>query len=118
MREKCRTAFPLLAFFNRVCYIIISNYREKDMKLKYDFVMNEVAGSTVAVPVGNGSESFKGYVKLNDTGAYIFGMLKKDVSREEIIDGIMKDFEDCTKEKAEETVDRFLRELKAANILC
>ena len=38
------------------------------MKLKYDFVINDVAGETVAVSVGDTVGRFNGYIKLNDTG--------------------------------------------------
>ena len=46
------------------------------MKLKYEFVINNVAGETVAVSVGNNDGRFNGYIKLNETGAFIFKMLK------------------------------------------
>ena len=35
------------------------------MKLKYNFVINEVAGSTVAVAVGDDAAKFKGFIKMN-----------------------------------------------------
>ena len=46
------------------------------MKLKYQFVINNVAGETVAVSVGDTSGRFNGYIKLNETGAFIFKKLK------------------------------------------
>ena len=35
------------------------------MKLKYNFVINEVAGSTVAVAVGDDAAKFKGFIKMS-----------------------------------------------------
>ena len=55
------------------------------MKLKYNFVTNEVADKIVAVAVGGDLEKFNGFIKMNDTGAYIFNMLKSDVTEEEIV---------------------------------
>ena len=55
------------------------------MKLKYNFVTNEVADKIVAVPVGDDLEKFNGFVKMNDVGAYIFNMLKNDVTEDEIV---------------------------------
>ena len=88
------------------------------MKLKYTFVINDVAGTTVAVPVGEGSDQFHGYIKLNVTGAYIFKMLKNDVTREEIIAAVLKDFTDCTEAEVAATVDGFISRLEEAEVLC
>lgn len=87
------------------------------MKLKYDFVINNVAGDVVAVPVGKGGKQFKGYIKLNDTGAFIFNLLKTDITRGEIIAEILKNFEGCTGPQAESAVDKFLETLKEADVL-
>ncbi len=46
------------------------------MKLKYNFVMNKVADKTVAVAVGDDLANFGGFIKMNDTGAFIFGLIK------------------------------------------
>ena len=53
------------------------------MKLKYEFVINNVAGEIVAVSVGNNDGQFNGYIKLNETGAFIFKMLQKETTRED-----------------------------------
>ena len=87
------------------------------MKLKYTFVINNVAGTNVAVPVGAGSEAFRAYIKLNETGAYIFKMLKNDVTREEIIAAVLRDFTDCTEEQVAATVDAFIARLDEAEVL-
>ena len=54
------------------------------MKLKYNFVTNKVADMVVAVAVGEDVQKFDGFIKMNDTGAYIFNMLKNDVTEDEI----------------------------------
>ena len=87
------------------------------MKLKYDFVINNVAGSALAVPVGKGAKDFKGYIKLNDTAAYIFGGLQKGDSREVIVAGLLKEFTDVTEAEAAAATDAFIEELKQANVL-
>lgn len=85
------------------------------MKLKYNFVINNVAGETVAVSVGNGD--FNGYIKLNETGAFIFNALKKDTTREDIINALMKEYPDATPDAAAESVDELLQKLKKAELL-
>ena len=87
------------------------------MKLKYEFVINNVAGETVAVSVGNNDGRFNGYIKLNETGAFIFKMLKNDTAREEIINALMKQYPDATQDAAEESVDSLIEQLSKAELL-
>ena len=87
------------------------------MKLKYNFVTNEVADKIVAVAVGDDLEKFNGFIKMNDTGAYIFNMLKNDVTEEEIVEAMKKDYSDATEEEIKETVCGFVGKLKDADVL-
>ena len=87
------------------------------MKLKYNFVTNEVADKIIAVAVGGDLEKFNGFIKMNDTGAYIFNMLKSDVTEEEIVAAMKKDYEDAAEEEIRETVSEFVGKLKEADVL-
>ncbi len=87
------------------------------MKLKYNFITNEVADKIVAVAVGGDLEKFNGFIKMNDTGAYIFNMLKSDVTEEEIVAAMKKDYEDAAEEEIRETVSEFVGKLKEADVL-
>ena len=82
------------------------------MKLKYEFVINNVAGETVAVSVGNNDGRFNGYIKLNETGAFIFKMLTKDTTREDIIKALVKEYPDAT-----QSVDLLIEQLREAELL-
>lgn len=87
------------------------------MKLKYNFVTNAVADKIVAVAVGGDLEKFNGFIKMNDTGAYIFNMLKSDVTEDEIVRAMKRDYEDAAEEKIRETVSEFVSKLKEADVL-
>ena len=87
------------------------------MKLKYNFVTNEVADKIVAVAVGDDLEKFGGFIKMNGTGAYIFNMLKNDVTEDEIVTAMLKDYEDATEQEVRETVKEFTGKLKAENVI-
>ena len=87
------------------------------MKLKYDFVINNVAGETVAVSVGNNDGRFNGYIKLNETGAYIFKALKKETTREEIMNDLLSKHPDATPEAVAESVDELIEKLNKAELL-
>lgn len=87
------------------------------MKLKYEFVINKVAGETVAVSVGNTAGAFNGYIKLNDTGAFIFKLLKNEISRERIIEKLCEQYPDANEKDATESVDELLQKLSEAELL-
>lgn len=87
------------------------------MKLKYDFVINQVAGETVAVSVGNNDGQFNGYIKLNETGAEIFKALKKDTTREQIVELLLQKYPDATENQVTESVDELLEKLNGAQLL-
>lgn len=87
------------------------------MKLKYEFVINNVAGEIVAVSVGNNDGQFNGYIKLNETAAFIFKMLQKETTRKEIITALIKEYSDATPEDAAESVDGLLEKLNKAELL-
>lgn len=86
------------------------------MKLKYDFVTNNVAGKTVAVAVGKGLAEFGGFIKLNETGAFIFELLKKETTKEEIVKALLQEY-DITEEKALESTEEFLEYLSSNGVL-
>lgn len=81
------------------------------MKLKYEFVINKVADNIVAVPVGDAMTNFSGFLKMNDVGAYIFNMLKKDVTEDDIVSAIAKEYSDATEAEIRETVQEFTAKL-------
>ncbi len=87
------------------------------MKLKYEFVINDVADTCVAVPVGKNAEDFKGYIRLNETGASIFKLLLNDVTEEQIVDSLLKEYEDADRQEITETVKEFLQKLKESGAI-
>lgn len=87
------------------------------MKLKYNFVTNKVADRIVAVAVGEDAEKFSGFIKMNGTGAYIFNMLKNDVTEDEIVASMGKEYEGVSPEELRETVREFIGRLKESGVI-
>ena len=86
------------------------------MKLKYEFVVNEIADKTVAVTVGNDAENFAGMIRLNETGAFIFEKLREDTTEEAIVDAILEEY-DIDRETASEVVHDFVDYLDKKGVL-
>ena len=86
------------------------------MKLKYRFIINNVAGDNIAVPVGKES-NFKGYIRLNETGKDIFEMLKKNVSREKIVSELQKKYPQADTDSINKSVENILNKLEESGLL-
>ena len=85
------------------------------MKLKHEFIINEVAGETVAVSVGK--NRFNGYIKLNETGKFIFEALARDTTPEQISANMLASYPDATADEVNENVNEFIAKLQAADLL-
>lgn len=80
------------------------------MKIKDGFVLREVRNNYVVVAVGKRSNEFKGVINLNESGALLFKALNKDVTKEDLIQVLLDNYE-VSPEKARESVDMFIKKL-------
>ncbi|MCQ2451230.1 MAG: PqqD family protein [Clostridia bacterium] len=87
------------------------------MKLKFEFVINEIADQKVAVAVGEGLTQFNGFLKMNDTGASIFEKLQNDISEEDLIAAMAKENPDETVDSVSECVKEFVGKLIDAGLV-
>lgn len=83
------------------------------MKLNCEFIVNEIADSFVAVPMGSEKNCI---IKVNDVGAAIIECLAKETTIEEIADLLCSKFEG-TREEAVETTTEFIENLKKAGFV-
>lgn len=86
------------------------------MKLKYDFIIQKVGDTQVAVPAGDDANSFSGIIKLNTTGAVIFEMLKDEISAEQIARELVRRY-GITPEEAEESTGKYLNSLIDSGVI-
>lgn len=86
------------------------------MKLKGQFVLREVAGEIIGIPVGRTALSFNGMICINAVSAVIWKGLQEEKSKEEILDSILQEF-DVSREEATADLDVFLHRLRENNLL-
>ncbi len=63
------------------------------MKIKQGFVIRNVGGEFVVVPVGEMSKRFHGMIQLNQTGAFLWEFFSKDHTLEEGIHALLAEYE-------------------------
>lgn len=81
------------------------------MKIKDGYMLRNVAGSYVVVPMGKEAADFNGMITLNETGAFLWKMLERERTPEELAQALQREYE-VSAEQAQKSVLRFLEKLK------
>ena len=63
------------------------------MKIKPGFLLREVAGNTVAVPVGSGTVNFNGMITLSETGALLWKKLENGATEDELVSAMLEEYD-------------------------
>lgn len=86
------------------------------MKIKGEFILREIVGETILVPVGNTALEYNGMIVVNETGAFIWKALEKNMKKEDILSGMTETYEVTTEEAAAD-LEEFLNNMLQAGIL-
>lgn len=81
------------------------------MKIKGEYILRDVVGENVLIPVGETALEFNGMIIINSTGAFIWKAIVEGSSKEEILKKMAETFE-VTAEKAGQDIEEFLELLK------
>ncbi len=63
------------------------------MKLKSSFVVHSIANSQIMVPIGESADSFHGFLRSNETAAFLVDNLKEDTSKEQLVQKLLDEYE-------------------------
>lgn len=86
------------------------------MKLNGEFVLREIAGETILVPVGRTALAFNGIITLNQTGIEIWKGLQEEKTHEEILQVLLEQF-DVDADTAAGDLDAFLETLREQDLI-
>lgn len=86
------------------------------MKISKEFILREIAGEYILVPVGKTALTFNGLVTVNEVGALIWGMLEKGSDVSTIVNSILDEY-DVDEQTATADVLEFISYLKSNNII-
>ena len=87
------------------------------MKVSKRFVLREIAGSYVIVPVGDDVVDFSSMITVNETGAYLWNELQNDVTIDELCEKLLAEYEGVTTAEAKADIVNFVSVLKENGIL-
>ena len=64
------------------------------MKIKSGFILREISGVNVVIGVGENAEKIKNsMVKLNESGAFIWKILEKGATVDEVVSAILNEYD-------------------------
>ena len=87
------------------------------MKIKDGFVLEEVAGSFIAVALGKEAQNFNGFVKMNSTGAFVWNLLAKESQTEDSLVSALLESYEVDEKTARADVKALLSKLIGASIV-
>lgn len=85
------------------------------MKIKEEFLLREIAGNHVVVPIGEATLDFNGMMSLNETGAFLFEKLIKGASEEQLVEDLISTY-DVERELAKKDVEDFIRKVEREDL--
>lgn len=85
------------------------------MKIKEGFLLRQVAGQTVVLPVGSGLD-LNMMITLNDTGAFLWDKLQQETDTEALVAALLAEY-DVDEARARTSVDAFVQKLKDNDFL-
>ena len=86
------------------------------MKIHDGFLLREVAGNYIVMPVGAAAERLNGMIKLNETSAFLFRALEKETDEESLVRALLTEYA-VDAEGAKRDVRAFRDTLRRAKVL-
>ena len=86
------------------------------MKIKDGFVLRQVCGEYMVMAVGRQTLDFKGLIKLNESGAFLWEQLKEDRTEQELLAALTAEYA-VEEAVAKADITAFLTSLREAELL-
>ena len=81
------------------------------MKIDNDFVLQDLVGEYIAVPIGDAGNRLHGIIRLNESSAFLWNKLIKGVSSVDELENALSEEYSIDSERSKCDVDAFLTEL-------
>ncbi len=89
---------------------------DKVMKVNDNFVMREIAGESILVPVGDQTKITDGMIILNPVATVIWRALREKPEYEAVLKAVIDEFE-IEETQARKDLDEFLNQMQEAGLL-
>lgn len=86
------------------------------MRIEKEFVLREIAGDCIIIPIGKTALEFNGLITVNEVGVTIWNMLQEEVTFDQLVQGILDEY-DVEEDVVREDIQEFLDALAKDGIL-
>lgn len=86
------------------------------MRASNDFILREIAGEFMLVPVGAAAARFNGLITMNELGHFIFSALKEEQTEAELVEKITAEY-DIDADTALADLREFLQQMRELGAL-
>jgi len=86
------------------------------MKIKDGYMLRNVAGKYIVVPVGEETMDFNGIITTNETGAFLWKSLENEISQADLLKAFLNEYE-IDEQIAAEDLSDFIKKLSDADLL-
>lgn len=86
------------------------------MKANQSFILREIAGEHILIPVGSAALQVHGMITVSESGLLLYQKLQNECSEEELVDALLGEY-DVDRDVAEADVKAFLDQMRQVGIL-
>ena len=86
------------------------------MKLNADYVLRQIAGHWMVLPIGQSAMDFSGMIRLNETGAMLWKLLESGCDKQALVAALTQEY-NVTSGQADADVEEFLDKLVRSGCL-
>ena len=86
------------------------------MKIKEGYILRNVAGYNVVVPVGDAALDFNGMINLNETGAFLWKAMSEETDEKTLVAALLEEY-DTNEETAAADVAAFVKKMRDAELI-
>lgn len=86
------------------------------MKIKGEYVLRDIMGENIVVPIGSKTETLNMLIVLNETGTFLWNLLYEGHTKKEIIDKVCEEYE-VDAATAEADLDELIKALENNKIV-
>lgn len=86
------------------------------MKVSDQFILRNIAGDNLLIPVGNAALDVQGLILLSESGALLYNLLRDGCTKEDLIAALTAEYE-VSEHEADLDTGAFLEQMRQLRIL-
>lgn len=86
------------------------------MKINDSFILREIAGEHILIPVGAAALQLHGMITVSESGLLLYKKLQNECSEEELVDALLAEYE-VERDVAAADIKAFLAQMRQIGIL-